>query len=143
VEANATAFLASFSGKLADVLYMLGRVEDADVWAARARELATPEDRDAQAWSRAVNAKLIARRGDVGAAVALAAQALKVVEQTDALNLRAKVALDYADVLRAAGRDAEATRAVEQAIRLYELKGNRVAATRARGLLHIPAVAPT
>ena len=141
--ANATALLASYSAKLADVLYMLTRFDDAEVWASSSRELATADDRDAQAWSRAVSAKLMARRGDVDAAVAVAADALDVVEHTDALNLRAKVALDYAEVLRAAGRDAEASRSTEQAIELYDLKGNRVAAARARDLLRVTPMAST
>jgi tetratricopeptide (TPR) repeat protein len=143
LHANATAHLASYSGKLADVLYLLGRLEEAEEWCSRSRELARPDDRDAQAWWRSVTAKLVARRGDVQAAAELAAEALAVVEQTDALNLHAKVALDYAEVLRADGRRADAAHAVLQAIRLYELKGNRVAAARARALPEVSAVAST
>ncbi len=141
--ANATAFLASYSGKLADVLYLVGRLEEAEEWSSRSRELAMPDDRDAQAWWRTVTSKLVARRGDVHAAAELAAEALAVVEQTDALNLHAKVSLDYAEVLRAGGRRAEAAHAVADAVRLYELKGNRVAAARARALAEVSTVAST
>jgi hypothetical protein len=45
------------------------------------------------------------------------------------------VLLDRAEVLQLAGRSNEAGEAVEQAIELFELKGNVVAANRARVLL--------
>ncbi len=43
--------------------------------------------------------------------------------------------LDLAEVLQAAGKPAEAVEAVEQAIELFERKGNVVGAKRARRLL--------
>jgi hypothetical protein len=43
--------------------------------------------------------------------------------------------------LRLAGRDAEASEAVKRAVALFDLKGNVVAAQRARELLGVSAVA--
>jgi tetratricopeptide (TPR) repeat protein len=143
LRANASAMLASFSAKLADVLYALDRLDEAETWCGTSRNTARPDDRDAQSWWRSVESKLAARRGDIAAAEQLAREAVEIVEQTDALNHRAKVWLDAAEVLRAAGRDAEASEAARRGISLYELKGNQVAAKRARKLLAVSQVAPT
>jgi hypothetical protein len=48
------------------------------------------------------------------------------------LNLRPRMWLALADVLRRSGDDAEADAAVESALALYERKGNVVAAARLR-----------
>jgi tetratricopeptide (TPR) repeat protein len=143
VRFNASAYLASVSAKLADVLYDLGRYDDAEEWTATSQNLAGPEDRDAQCRWRAVAAKLQARRGEVEAAERLAREAIDIADSTDVLNQRAKLRLDLAEVLRIAGRDADATGAVEEAIALYERKGNVVAAQRARTLLDVSALAET
>jgi DNA-binding SARP family transcriptional activator len=140
---NMSALLASVAAKLADVLYTLGRYDEAETWATTSREIAGPDDRDAQSWWRTVEAKLAARRGDLEAAERLGREAVEIVEQTDALNHRAKVSLDLAEVLRLAGRDAEASETIKRAVALFELKGNVVAAQRARELLGISAVAQT
>ena len=65
----------------------------------------------------------------------LIGEAARLVEETDALNLRAKVLLDRAEVLQLASRSNEAGAALEQSIELFELKGNVVAAKSARRLL--------
>jgi class 3 adenylate cyclase len=137
------AEVASRAGELADVLYLLGRYEEAEEWVGLAREHSGPEDRDAEATWRGVEARLAARRGAFDVAYQLAAEALAIAEQTDALNHRAKLHLDHAEVLRLGGGDAEAADAVRRAIQLYELKGNVVAASQARLLLDAGRVAIT
>jgi tetratricopeptide (TPR) repeat protein len=129
------AEVASRAGELADVLYMLGKYDEAEEWVGLAREHSEPEDRDAEATWRGVEARLAARRGAFEIADQFAAEALAIAEQTDALNHRAKLLLDYAEVLRLGGRDAEAIDAVTQAIQVYERKGNIAAAAQARLLL--------
>jgi DNA-binding SARP family transcriptional activator len=138
---NASALLASASSKLADVLYGLGRYDDAETWVSMSRDLAGPEDRDAQSWWRSVAAKLAARSGEPALAERLAREAVEIADRTDALNHRAKICLDLAEVLRTAGRDAEASNAVERALALYEQKGNVVGAQRARAFLGASALA--
>jgi hypothetical protein len=57
---------------------------------------------------------------------------------TDYLDLRAETSADLAEVLRLAGRPEGSATASEEAIRLYEQKGNIVAASRLRSLLAEP-----
>ena len=78
-------------------------------------------------WRR-VRAKLLARRGDVEAAERLAREATSRAARTDFLDLRAHAVADLAEVLRLAGRSEESAAAVQEAIRLYERKGNTAAA---------------
>jgi hypothetical protein len=52
--------------------------------------------------------------------------------QTDALNQRAKILLDLAEIVRRRGRLRDASSIAEQAIELYERKGNESAAAAAR-----------
>ncbi len=140
---SASAHLASFAAELADVLYALDRLDEAEAWVATSRESAGAEDRDAQVSWRSVASKLAARRGEADLAERLAREAGAVADETDALNQRARAALALAEALRSAGREAEAAEAVERAAKLYDLKGNVVAAGRARELLQRPAAART
>jgi hypothetical protein len=49
--------------------------------------------------------------------------------------------MDLAEVLRSCGGEHEALEAVGGAVSLYDLKGNRIAASRARSLLTASPVA--
>ena len=77
-------------------------------------------------------ARLAAHRGQHDEAVALARAAVELAEQTDMLNLRARIWLALAEVQRAAGNGAEADAAVATALELYEQKGNVAAAAALR-----------
>ena len=66
------------------------------------------------------------------AAIELAEEAVRIIEPSDFLNPRAEAHMDMAHVLNRAGRNAEALGAVEHAADLYERKGNRIAADKAR-----------
>ena len=56
-------------------------------------------------------------------------------EADDRIGTQADALTDFAQVLTAAGRDGEATAALEQALSLYDRKGNLVAAKRTRAAL--------
>jgi hypothetical protein len=60
---------------------------------------------------------------------------MALAEQSDFLHLRAQVFMGLADTLRSAGRAEEAVSVIESAIALFERKGNRVEAERARAAL--------
>ena len=67
--------------------------------------------------------------------MALAREAVTIVEGTDWLDSRAEALLDLAEVLRLGGRASEAATPAREALRLWEQKGSIVSAERARRLL--------
>jgi len=82
-----------------------------------------------------VRAKVLAREGRADDAEALARQAVELGRQSDYLNAHADALMDLAEVLALARRSADAADAVADALRLFEQKGNLVAAERARARL--------
>jgi class 3 adenylate cyclase/tetratricopeptide (TPR) repeat protein len=136
-------FLASAAPYLAEAILIQGRDEEAlrltERW--RADQLTLPEDADAQTQWRRVRAKILARRGDLDEAERLGREAVEIASGTaDILDLQAEAVADLGEVLRLAGRMRESQAAVEEAIGLYDRKGNVVAADRLRALLAEPAV---
>ena len=127
-------YLASAAPQLLEALYVQGRLDEAlslsERWAAD--RLTVPEDLDAQVGWRAVRAKLLAHRGRLGEAEALAREADALCAGTEDLELRAKALADLAEVLRLAGRLEESRAALGDALRLHERKGNVPAAARDR-----------
>jgi DNA-binding SARP family transcriptional activator len=97
------------------------------------RDVPVPHSfRTAFARGLAARARVAAHRGDLVEALKLARGAVELAGQSDDLNLRARVWLALAEVLRANGNGAEADIAVATAARLYEAKGNVAAATSLR-----------
>jgi len=95
-------------------------------------EIAAPDDLAPQVQWRAARAKLLARRSGFDEAEHLAREAVELAQQTpDFLHLPADALMSLAEVLRAAGKTADADAAVGDALALYERKGNRVSAARA------------
>jgi tetratricopeptide (TPR) repeat protein len=94
-----------------------------------------PYDLEWQATQRGVRGKTLARKGRLDEALALAGEAVALVRQTDMLTTHAIVLTDLAEVLRLAERREEALAALEDALRLFERKGNVVFAAKARRLL--------
>ena len=119
----------------AQALYELGRIDDADAAAAAADELASPDDVEAQAVWRSVRAKVHARRGERGAALALAEQAVVLLRTTDAPVMQADALLDLAEVHATFAAVDEAVEAAVEARLRYGLKGHVVGAARAEALL--------
>ncbi|MGH3137217.1 MAG: ATP-binding protein [Gaiellaceae bacterium] len=125
-------FLSSVAPLLVDALFAQGRDEEALILTERwpPERLTVPEDADAQVGWRRVRAKLLARRGDFEEAERLGREATAIVSSTDFLDLHAHALADLAEVLRLAGKPEESTAAVQEAIRLYERKGNITAVAR-------------
>jgi tetratricopeptide (TPR) repeat protein len=132
IRRNEWSFVSSEAAELADVLYRLGRYDEAQTWAQIAGDNAGKGDLHAQAFWRAIEARLAARRGEVELGESLAKAAVAIIEQTDAVSQHAKVLLDLAEVLRLADNEAGAGAAVKKAEELYRAKGN-VAALKAAG----------
>jgi DNA-binding SARP family transcriptional activator len=129
------SYLSTRAAELGDTLYELERFDEALGLSHRAETLGAPDDVLTQLLWRSVRARLSARSGKLREAEELGLEAIELVEGTDALNRRAKVLLDRAEVLRLAGRSDEASEAVERAIELFDQKGNVVAAKKARAML--------
>jgi class 3 adenylate cyclase/tetratricopeptide (TPR) repeat protein len=120
------------AGQLAASLYALARLDEAHEWTETAEGLAPKGDVSSQMLWRQVRARVLARRGDHAEAVELARQAVLLAEATDMLNYHANALADLGEIYVAAGRAGEGRAHLEQAIALYEQKGNLVAADRAR-----------
>jgi predicted ATPase/class 3 adenylate cyclase len=123
------------AAKLADALYAQG-LDERSFELTEVSKLATaPADLSAGIQWRSVQAKLLARRGDITAGEALAREAVALGSKTDFLVLRAGALMDLAEVLRFAGGEGKAAAVVEQALALYEQKGSVIGAKRARAVL--------
>ena len=123
------------AGKLAQALYALDRLEEAEAWAGRAAELGASDDVYTQMLWRQVRAKVLARRGEHAEAERHAREAVTIGEDTDMLDPQGDTHADLAEVLLLAGKPDEAAAAFEQALERYERKGNVVMAARTRDRL--------
>jgi tetratricopeptide (TPR) repeat protein len=119
---------------LANALYMQGRYEETEQLTRECEEAVRPNDVHSEILWRSIRAKVLARKGEADAAERLAQEAVEFAPSSDFLLARADALLDLAEVLRLGG-DADAAAAVaEEAARFYELKGNVLAAERARAV---------
>ena len=112
-----------------------GRYEEADRFAALAAELASEDDVTSQAMWRSVRARVLVQEGKVDEAVELADGAVELLAGSDGIGQQADALLVLSEVLGRAGRRDAAERSLEEAIALYDLKGNVVAAAAARAAL--------
>jgi tetratricopeptide (TPR) repeat protein len=129
-EMGAKTYLGSTIAFLADTLYEQGRYDEAYELTQEAEGLGPADD----GW-RVVRARLLARRGRHDEAEALAREALSAMQESDLLDWKALRHRSLAEVLRLAGRPAEAAVEVNVAHRLFEQKGNQVMAARMRDVL--------
>jgi class 3 adenylate cyclase/tetratricopeptide (TPR) repeat protein len=128
-------FMSTAAAELAQAIYEQSRYEDADRLATVSIEGAASDDIASQAPARSVRAKILARRGESEPAEALAREAVEMLRSTDNLNMLGDGLVDLAEVLRGSGRASEAAAALTEAVEVYERKGNRVSAGRARATL--------
>jgi class 3 adenylate cyclase/tetratricopeptide (TPR) repeat protein len=131
-ELGALSFLSTAATTLAQALYALDRLEEADAWAGRAAEVGSSDDAFTQMPCRQVRAKVLASRGEHAEAERLAREAVAIGEETDFLDGQGDANADLAEVLLLTGKADEAAAALEQALERYERKGNLVSAQRAQ-----------
>ena len=127
--------LPSVDGLLARVLYTRDRFDEAERLALSVRDMAIEDDLDAQAIWRSVHAMNLARRGETEEAIRLSLEAISMRRKSDAIVFLADALTDFSEVLRFTGRDDEVRAVRNEALRLYERKGDRVSAGRLRSLL--------
>jgi class 3 adenylate cyclase/tetratricopeptide (TPR) repeat protein len=141
-EQGQTGALSSFVAELGRSQCTLGRPDEAEPLAHRARELANEQDVWSQAMWRQVLALVLAYRGEYAEAVQLGREAVAILEPTDSLTEQGQALVDLAEVLAAAGRNDEARVCLGQALDRYERKKNLVMAERIRERLATPAARP-
>jgi class 3 adenylate cyclase/tetratricopeptide (TPR) repeat protein len=119
-------FLETYLGRLGRELCLLGRFDEAEQTAKRARSLeeAFGVDPVSDYLWRQVLARVHAHRGDLAEAERLAREAVAGSELCDSLNDQCLVLWDLAEVLATAGRLNEAEAALEQALDRCKRKKN-------------------
>jgi class 3 adenylate cyclase/tetratricopeptide (TPR) repeat protein len=127
-----TNYISTTAALLAEVLYRQGNLDEAEEHTRISEELAAQDDVSSQFRWRGVRAKIFASRGQVAEAERLALEAVEVIRASDDLNSQGDALSDLAEVLRLAGRPAEAAEAARDALVLFESKGNTVSAALAR-----------
>jgi class 3 adenylate cyclase/tetratricopeptide (TPR) repeat protein len=134
-EMGETYLLSTIAAELARAVVLQGRDDEAEELTVTAEELTAEDDIASQALWRSVRAKVLARRGDLKAARRMAIDAVELLRRTDAVVTLGDALLDLGEVLESCGDLAEAHHAFEEAVLLFERKGNVVAAASARGAL--------
>jgi class 3 adenylate cyclase/tetratricopeptide (TPR) repeat protein len=129
------SFLSTVAGILAEAICAQGRYDEAEEFTRISEESAGAEDAYSQVLWRSVRAKCAARQGNGAEALRLVREAVTLVETTDSLDLQWLALMSKAEVLRLAGRPAEAENALNAAIEVAERKQNLVAARHAREAL--------
>jgi tetratricopeptide (TPR) repeat protein len=129
------SYLSTIAARLAEAVRLQGRLEEAERYSVVSEESGASDDFATQIGWRTVRAQVLVAQGEAAAAEHLAREAVELGAETDCLDLQAEARLTLAVALRAAERAGEASDAVEQAIALYERKGNLVGAERARAML--------
>jgi class 3 adenylate cyclase/tetratricopeptide (TPR) repeat protein len=123
---------------LAEVLHLQGRDQEALRFTEEVEATAWVDVPEQFLWRKA-RAKVLAAQGASEQAERLAREAVDLAARTDHLEEHADALMTLAEVLRRAGRAAEATPALRDALRLYEQKGNTVLARRVREALARPS----
>jgi class 3 adenylate cyclase/tetratricopeptide (TPR) repeat protein len=129
------AYASTVAADLANSLIRLGRDDEAEAALLTARELCPPGDIGTIVNSDLAEARLHLRRGRLEDAERVVDRSLEVAATTDFWEYRGAGHEVRALILDAAGRRAEATEALEIAVRAYRDKGASVAEGRARALL--------
>ena len=125
-----TYLLSSVAAALARVVRDAGRDDEALELSKKVEAAAAEDDVEAQVQWRTIRALPVARAGDLAGAEALARAAIDLARASEAPVLKAEALCELAEVLRLAGRDADAREALGEALQLYKAKGDVVSAAR-------------
>ena len=128
------ALLATRASELGEVLLVQGKEDEAEAMIRKARDLAADDDVDAQTSWRIAEARRLVRRGSTAKSESLARAAVELSASTDMLNRSARSLLALAEALLRQSDEEKATEVIEEAIGMFERKGNVVGADAARTL---------
>jgi tetratricopeptide (TPR) repeat protein len=126
----------NIAAMLAKTLYELNRPDEAEELVNVAADLADPEDIEAQALLRSVQARLLASRGRRDEALALAREVIPLTRETDAPVFRADTLVDLTEALEAAPDERIA--ALDEARTLYGQKQHLLGIARVDAALREP-----
>jgi len=129
-----TGNLSSIAAYLAEALYAQGRLDEAGLATETSEFCAAEDDIHAQVGWRVARARVMARRGALEEAEALAREAAALAGETDYLNLQGDALAGLGEVLLVAGHP-DAPGPLNGAVAAYSAKGNVVGAAGARSLL--------
>jgi class 3 adenylate cyclase/tetratricopeptide (TPR) repeat protein len=124
-------FSATMAALLARIVRDLGRDDEALELLSVAEKLTGSDEADGQAIWRSVRAPIVARKGDLKSAEALARSATDYASRTEAPVLQADAHYELGEVLAMAGRPLEAADCFERAIALFRGKGDVVSEAKA------------
>jgi class 3 adenylate cyclase/tetratricopeptide (TPR) repeat protein len=128
-------YLSTTAALLALALCAQGRHDEAESYAEQARELGAVDDITTQLYWRCARAEVLAARGEIEEALRLVQEAQDLIDPTDYLTDRAAALLSRATVEKAAGNRDWARAAIEQAIGLFQAKGDVTGAAHSRTLI--------
>jgi tetratricopeptide (TPR) repeat protein len=128
-------FHAIASNDLARVVCDQGRPAECLRILEESERISSPPDFEIVVKKTTTRALALGRLGQLEDAEPLAKEAVSYAGRTEFLGYHADALLVLAEVLRLAGRPAEAADALGEAVALYERKGNVVAARKARATL--------
>ena len=131
-EAGERSLLSTGACYLAEALYALDRLAEAEAWAAKGVELGAADDVITQLLSRRVRAKILARSGRHKEAEVLAREAVAIGDTTQSPIRQGDTYADLAEVLALADRRDEAAAALREALQRYERKEALVPARHTR-----------
>jgi tetratricopeptide (TPR) repeat protein len=128
--------LSTMAAFLARAVFAQGRYDEAERLTEVSSEAGSDDDPITQAMWRGTRARVVAVRGRSDTeAERLAREAVELSFGTDCVNMQADALVDLAETLRLLDRGGETTDILEEAIELYERKGNVVSATAVRTLI--------
>jgi tetratricopeptide (TPR) repeat protein len=128
-------FKSTAAAELAETLCTLGRFDEAEGFAMIARDVAAEDDLSSQVIGRSAHAIVLAARHQFDEAEQLAREAVEMLQDAESPGLQGGVRMDLANVLRAAGKVAEAEQAARDALVFFERKGNQPSAEATRTFL--------
>lgn len=134
-EAGDEGHKSTAAGNLALALCRLGRFDEAERYAAIARNVAAEDDLASQVTGSQAQALVLAARGELKEAERLSREAVALFADAECPDFEGDVWMDLARVLRMAGKPAEAEQAAREALALFERKGNRPCSAVARTFL--------
>ena len=135
VQSSAKRYSAVVLALLARAVHLQGRHAEAQELLDQAAADGTPENLTFQRLWLTARAQLLAARGETREAARIAREAVNIVAATDQINAHANALVDLADILRVDGDEDGSVTALDQALELYEEKGNVLGADRVRAAL--------